>query len=461
MFIPITKIDEEKRLVYGIATAETPDKSGEICDYESTVPYYKQWSSEIEKASDGKSKGNLRVMHGDIVAGTIPQIHFNDEAKQIEICGKVVDDAEWKKVMAGAYTGFSQGGKYIKTWKDGDYTRYTANPCEISLVDNPCLSTATFEVLKADGGVELRKFQTMEKNVMTDKQEVTQGWQAADGSFHVSKSAALAHNESVEKSAETVEEAVVLADESVEKKDEAEAEVAAPAGEADETNDIKKFIMGMGDEVFDAAQAIEALNCIVWLFMREASEEENEPEQLADLQEVISRLKSFIASEIMEGESEDAEKVAKRGAKMSAASKEHMMKMYKSANDHVDCMKECMKSMGVDGMDDNDPMPADKDAKNKKSEEADLQKSQNALQEQLTKDFNEKLSKSDVTIENLIKRLAALEAQPAEAKGAKMVLKDAHESEAGVSSSVEGLLKRNDLSPEQVAKELFKIQSRK
>jgi hypothetical protein len=36
--------------------------------------------------------------------------------------------------------------------------RYTAEPVEVSLVDNPCLPEATFAVLKADGSTELRKF---------------------------------------------------------------------------------------------------------------------------------------------------------------------------------------------------------------------------------------------------------------------------------------------------------------
>ena len=40
MFIPLTKVDAETRTVYGIATAEKEDRSGEICDYASTKPFY-------------------------------------------------------------------------------------------------------------------------------------------------------------------------------------------------------------------------------------------------------------------------------------------------------------------------------------------------------------------------------------------------------------------------------------
>ena len=108
IFVPITKIDAAKRLVYGVVTAEKPDISGEVCDYASTKPLYQQWSQNFASATDGKSLGNLRAMHGHIAAGKLVEIAFNDEARQVEICGKVVDDAEWLKVEEGVYTGFSR-----------------------------------------------------------------------------------------------------------------------------------------------------------------------------------------------------------------------------------------------------------------------------------------------------------------------------------------------------------------
>jgi hypothetical protein len=159
LFIPITKVDAAKRLVYGMATAEIEDMSGEVCDYATTKPLYQKWSSDFEKVTDGKSLGNLRAMHGSIAAGKLTSISFDDDAKKIEICAKVVDDAEWGKVEEGVYTGFSQGGKYVKRWKDdAGKQRYTAEPVEVSLVDAPCLKDATFSMIKADGSTEMRKF---------------------------------------------------------------------------------------------------------------------------------------------------------------------------------------------------------------------------------------------------------------------------------------------------------------
>jgi hypothetical protein len=161
LFIPITKIDAARRLVYGVVTAETPDGAGEVCDYASTKPLYQKWSQKFADATDGRSFGNLRAMHSNIAAGKLVDIAFNDEHKRIEICGKVIDDAEWQKVEEGVYTGFSQGGRYLKRWPDPDepkLMRYTAEPVEVSLVDHPCLPEATFAVVKADGSTELRKF---------------------------------------------------------------------------------------------------------------------------------------------------------------------------------------------------------------------------------------------------------------------------------------------------------------
>jgi hypothetical protein len=91
-------------LVYGVITAEKPDVAGEVCDYASTKPLYQKWSEKFAHATDGKSLGNLRAMHGHVAAGKLVEIAFNDTEKQVEICGKVVDDDEWRKVEEGVLT---------------------------------------------------------------------------------------------------------------------------------------------------------------------------------------------------------------------------------------------------------------------------------------------------------------------------------------------------------------------
>lgn len=159
LFLPLAKVDLDQRLVTGVATAETPDRAGEIFDYASSKPYFEKWSAEAQAASGGKSLGAVRAMHGPVAAGKLTDIAFDDDAKRITVAAKIVDDDEWRKVQEGVYTGFSQGGRYVKRWADPEtgLTRYTAEPHEISLVDLPCVPDATFDVVK-DGVAERRAF---------------------------------------------------------------------------------------------------------------------------------------------------------------------------------------------------------------------------------------------------------------------------------------------------------------
>jgi hypothetical protein len=159
MFLPLAKVDVDQRTVQGVATAEKPDRSGEICDYASSKPYFEAWSAEAKTASGGKSLGAVRAMHGLVAAGKLTSIDFDDNNKRIVVAAKIIDDDEWEKVLEGVYTGFSQGGRYVDKWQDEDtgLTRYTAEPHEISLVDLPCLPDATFELVRS-GVSEFRKF---------------------------------------------------------------------------------------------------------------------------------------------------------------------------------------------------------------------------------------------------------------------------------------------------------------
>ena len=174
LFLPITKVDEEKRLVYGTLADEAPDHAGEVFDYASSKPHFVSWSGEFEKLTDGKSLGNVRAMHNTVAAGKLTSIEFGDDAKKIEAVAKIVDDAEWKKCLEGIYTGFSVGGKYEKRWQDGKFVRYTARPHEVSLVDKPCIPTATFSMIKADGTTEARPFKVvpLEEQVELLKAEI-------------------------------------------------------------------------------------------------------------------------------------------------------------------------------------------------------------------------------------------------------------------------------------------------
>jgi hypothetical protein len=173
-FIPFWKVEAQSDgtvFVYGLVTAERPDQENEVCDFESTKPYYQKLVSRYEKATaavDGmeKSIAPLREMHQLKAVGCGKSIDFDDAAKTIHMGFKVVDSEACKKVKAGVLIGFSQGGDYVKTWKKGNLTWYTADPGEVSLVDSPCLEDAlieslvekTFTYVQENGSQELRKF---------------------------------------------------------------------------------------------------------------------------------------------------------------------------------------------------------------------------------------------------------------------------------------------------------------
>jgi hypothetical protein len=169
LFAQISKIDEARREVTGVATSEVVDKDGEVFDYETSKPYFKSWSAEISKATDGNSLGNVREMHEPSAVGKLTAINFDDQQKEIVVIAKIVDDPAWNKCLEGVYTGFSIGGQYVKTWKDGEIIRYTAKPAEVSIVDNPCNPSAHFTSVKLDGGLEIRKFRRFSS--MDDQKE--------------------------------------------------------------------------------------------------------------------------------------------------------------------------------------------------------------------------------------------------------------------------------------------------
>jgi hypothetical protein len=189
VFVPLTKVDLEKREVWGIAAEEAPDKSGEVMDYAASKPHFLTWSEQIRKASGGKSLGNVRAMHAPVAAGKVIHLEPRDAEKVIAIGTKIVDDQEWQKVLEGVYTGFSVGGHYGKRWadeEDPNLVRYEAIPSEISLADNPAMYGATFEVIKANGPSEMRKFVGAEALEKVDLEEwvrtVRRAWYEQFGS---------------------------------------------------------------------------------------------------------------------------------------------------------------------------------------------------------------------------------------------------------------------------------------
>ena len=169
VYARLQKVHEARREVTGICACESPDCSGEIMDYASSKPYFESWSSNAYKISGGKSLGNIRESHQINAVGKVIDIAYDDDAKSISITGKIIDDSTWNKILEGVITSWSIGGRYTRRWPDSadkTLTRYSCAISEISCVDLPCLPNATFEVIRANGSRELRKFATNKDTAM-------------------------------------------------------------------------------------------------------------------------------------------------------------------------------------------------------------------------------------------------------------------------------------------------------
>ena len=151
--IPITKVDEEQRMVYGYATVEELDSHGEIITYEASKKAFSNWI------------GNIREMHQDIAVGKAIDIEFDDDAKGVWIGAKISESTDgenaWTKVKEGVIAGFSIGGrvndcKMTQMMIDGKKKMVNViddyDLGETSLVDNPAVASATFQIIKSKGG---------------------------------------------------------------------------------------------------------------------------------------------------------------------------------------------------------------------------------------------------------------------------------------------------------------------
>lgn len=134
-YIPIAKVDEEERMVYGYASTPQLDSDGEIVSLEGlkkALPEYLQFPT-------------LREMHQPKVAGTVKNTEIR-EGEGLYIGAKVVADEAWNMVKEGVYRGFSIGGDIVNKI---DNVINELNLVEISLVDVPANRGAKIEVWKS------------------------------------------------------------------------------------------------------------------------------------------------------------------------------------------------------------------------------------------------------------------------------------------------------------------------
>src|SRR5574340_325939 len=98
--VKIAKVDEEKRLVRGIATQEIRDAHNEIVDYESVKAVLPGW------------RGNIREMHQPKAVGKAGEILADDALKALVVEAYISKGAPdtWEKVKDGTLSMFSIGG---------------------------------------------------------------------------------------------------------------------------------------------------------------------------------------------------------------------------------------------------------------------------------------------------------------------------------------------------------------
>jgi hypothetical protein len=134
-FIPISKVDDEQRMVFGYASTETVDSQGEVVEraaIEAALPDYMRF-------------GNIREMHTMSAVGVAKSAEVDE--KGLYIGAKVVDDSAWTKVKEGVYKGFSIGGRALSKV---DGVIKSLRLTEISLVDRPANGECVIDCWKAD-----------------------------------------------------------------------------------------------------------------------------------------------------------------------------------------------------------------------------------------------------------------------------------------------------------------------
>ena len=142
LYAQIRKIDEDQRMVWGVASSESVDSDGEVVTKQAMQD---AWDNYMKFA-------NVREMHQPSAVGVVKEYSFDDNATNIGVY--VVDDMAWKKVKEGVYKGFSIGGRKLPGGYDPATKTISAlDLVEISLVDRPANPEALIQMFKMEGGM--------------------------------------------------------------------------------------------------------------------------------------------------------------------------------------------------------------------------------------------------------------------------------------------------------------------
>ena len=172
--LPITKVDEEKRMVYGTMTTEDLDSQGDITDYDSACKALESWPGNVREQHDNKK-----------AVGSAVEIMKNDTGRKVDVGVYVSKGAPdtWEKVLDKTLKGFSFGvpvGKFTRTPTTTEITKADGSKeqrkcnrlhvetfSELSLVDNPANPSAQIYMVKSVDG-ELEATENMVEKLTED-----------------------------------------------------------------------------------------------------------------------------------------------------------------------------------------------------------------------------------------------------------------------------------------------------
>lgn len=157
ILFPMQKVDQKKRIVTGIATANNVDLANDVIEFEASLDAFANWVGNIREMHDPKKAV------GTMIDYRPTSIMYNGkmyDAIEVDIYISKGAEDTWQKILDGTLKGFSIGGKALekKNMYDPEtgemvthVTKYLMG--ELSVVDNPCNPTGMFMLIKkaADG----------------------------------------------------------------------------------------------------------------------------------------------------------------------------------------------------------------------------------------------------------------------------------------------------------------------
>ena len=377
--MPISKIDEEKRLVSGFASLNNVDQHSDVITLEASM------------ASFANFRGNIREMHQPIAAGKM--LSFKQESYYDQKSGNMYDGVyvtayvskgapdTWEKVLDGTLSGFSIGARikdaHSEYVPDIEKTvRFVTDMelFELSLVDNPANQYANIlSIQKSGDGVLVKGMavETQAENVfwcptdslaisakhesykcsecdsemdnigwieVTNKaesaselQKFVDAWTQKDvittQTLNVKPNSQVANEENVQDNIDIVSESEGGVDMTVEENTEETVEKAAEIEEVAETETVEKAEVSEVEEVEEETV--------------EKQEQPVEEESTFDISKEFEAFKSTVFETVKKSSEESQEMVGK----FSEAS-EKSLEALKSLNDGIEAINAAIKGIG-------------------------------------------------------------------------------------------------------------------